>query len=329
MSNYSFVPLKGLNSIEDSTMTNLIQDGLIEYFDYALLDKGNYYNVDLDEVGPNGQDYSRLRLSSNDQYASGQAWEGFRSNWVWQSGIAPQDKDPPNVNNDINNPGISGVYIDGSFEPTSGVGTYAHHVDYFNGRVVFDSPIPTGSVVQAEYSYKYINMVYANNVPWLREIQKRTSQPTSNFLGVSEGSWDIPSESRLQLPAIAVEVVPQRKFQGYQLGGGQVVYTDVLFHCIAEDEYTRNLLVDIVSSQNDKNVYIFDGNMLDASGAFPLDHNGSPVPSALQYPDLINYYSKGARLRLTKASVQDMFMAQSDVFGGIVRMTTELIKTNI
>ena len=32
--------------------------------------------------------------------------------------------------------------------------------DYFNGRVVFDTAIPTGSKVQAEYSYKYINVLY-------------------------------------------------------------------------------------------------------------------------------------------------------------------------
>lgn len=329
MANYNFSPLKGIGSIEDATMSNLIQDGLVEYFDYALLDKGNYYNVDLAETAPNGEDYSRLRLSSNDQYVSGQVWEGFRSNWVWQSGLTPDDKDPPNVGTNRNYPGISGVYIDGNFEPTSGVGTYAHHVDYFNGRIIFDNPIPTGSVVQAEYSYKYINVVYANNVPWLRETQKRTMQPTSNFLDVSEGGWDSPPESRLQLPAIAIEIVPQRKFKGFQLGGGQWVYMDILFHCIAEDDYTRNLLVDIVSSQNDKNVYMFDSNVVDSSGAFPLDQNGSPVPSALQYPELIDNYSAGARIRLTKTSVQNMIMAQSDLFGGVVKMTAELIKSNI
>lgn len=329
MSNYAFSPLKGINSVNDATMSNLIQDGLIEYFDYALLDKGNYFNVDFGETGPNGQDYSRLRVSSNDQYASGQVWEGFRSNWVWQSGLSPVDHYPPNVGNDINNQGISGVYINGNFEPSSGVGTYSHHVDYFNGTVVFDNPIPTGSTVQAEYSYKYINVVYANNVPWLREVQKRTTQPTTNFLGVNEGSWDMPPESRLQLPAIAVEIVPQTRFKGFQLGGGQMVYKDVIFHCIAEDEYTRNQMIDIISSQNDKNIYVADSNMMDESGVFPLDQNGTPVPSALQYPELIDDYSRGARIRLTKASVQEMFMAQSDLFGGVVRMTAEFIKSNI
>jgi hypothetical protein len=324
----TFQPLKGFINIHSSTLTNDIQDGLVEYLDWGLLDKGNYFNVTLGESSPNGSDYSLLRLSSNDSYVSGQVWEGFRKNWIWQSGISGVGVSPPIVGSNANFPGISGVYIDDTFEPSSGAGQYAHYIDYFNGRVVFDSAIPTGSKVQAEHSYKYINVVYANNVPWLREIQEATIQPNSNFSDVSKGAWDIPPESRLQLPAIAVEVVPTRRFKGYQLGGGQWVYTDVIFHCIAEDEYTRNQLLDIVSLQNDKNVFLFDSNKLNDSGAFPLNRNGTPVPSALRYPEIIERYN-GGRLRITNASIQEMHMAKPDVFGGIVRVTTEGIKTNI
>lgn len=326
---FPFVPLKGFSSISNSTLSNQIQDNIVEYFDYGLLDKGNYFNVTLAESSTDGHDYSRLRLSSNDAYTSGRVWEGFRKNWVWQSGISGVGMAPAIVGVNPNFPGLSGVYVNDVLEPSSGVGQYSHFIDYFNGRVIFDSPIPTGSKVQAEFSYKYINVVYANNAPWFREIQKNTTEPTANFLGVSQGSWDVPPETRLQLPAIAVEVVPMRKFEGYQLGGGQWVYSDVLFHCIAEDEYTRNQLIDMVSNQNDKTIYLFDNNTIDQSGAFPLDNNGTPVPSALLYPDLIDLYSGGGTMRITKALVQDMRMIQSDVFGGVVRVTTELIKTNI
>ena len=324
-----FVPLKGFNNVRDATVNNLLQDNLIEYFDYALLDKGNYFNVTKGEVAYNGQDYSRLRPGSDDAYVSGQVWEGFRGNWVWQSGISPSGQDSPIVGEDPNYPGISGVYIDDVFEPISGVGMYAHHIDYFNGQVVFDNPIPTGSVVQAEFSYKYINVVYANNIPWLREVQTRTLYPTSEFLDPTKGKWNLPPEARLQLPAIAIEVVPQRKYKGYQLGGGQFVYTDVLFHCIAEDEYTRNSLVDMVSMQNDKNIYAFDMNDISNSGDFPIDYRGMPLPSALVYPELVERYSGGSKYRITKTVVSDMIMLKSDVFGGVVRSTVELIKANI
>ena len=325
MSDY-FSPLKGFSGIFDSTLSNDIQDGLVEYFDWALLDKGNYFNVTKGELAPNGKDYSKLRLSSNDHYNAGQVWEGFRKNWIWQSGV---DSSPaPLVGDNKEKPGISGVYIDGSFEPTSGVGPYAHYIDYFNGRVIFDTAIPTGTTIQTEHSYKYINVTYANNVPWLKELQTNTLQPTSSFFDRDTGSWDIPPESRLQLPAIAIEVVPLRRFKGYQIGGGQWVYTDVLFHCIAEDEVTRNQLVDIVSLQNDKRIDLFNSNEIDASGDFPLDYRGSPVPSALSYPDLMEKHEGGSMI-LSNSTVQEMVMVNTNIFGGIVRMTTEVIKTNI
>lgn len=323
-----FSPLKGFTNIHSSTVSNDIQDGLVEYFDWALLDKGNYFNVTKGETSPNGQDMSRLRMSSNDSYASGQVWEGFRKNWVWQSGVSGVNMDAPLVSTNPDYPGVSGVYIDDTFEPSSGVGTYAHTIDHFNGRVIFDTAVSSGTKVQVEHSYKYINVVYANNVPWLREVQNNTIQPNSNFRDVSEGGWDIPPESRLQLPAVAIEMVPGRRFKGYALGGGQWIYSDVIFHCIAEDEYTRNQIVDIISLQNNKVIDIFDSNAINDANAFPLDRMGSPVASGLRFPDLVKSYP-GGKIRLTNSSIQEMVMAKADVFGGVVRMTVEAIKPNI
>ena len=48
-------------------------------------------------------------------------------------------------------------------------------------------------------AYKWINVVYANNVPWLREIQYKTQQPGLNFSDKNNGVWSIPPESKLQL----------------------------------------------------------------------------------------------------------------------------------
>lgn len=322
----SYQPLKGFTTVFDATLNNEIQDGLIEYFDWALLEKGNYFNVTLGELGPSGQDMSRLRLSQDERYASGRVWEGFRKNWVWQSGV--NFSPSPIVGTNHAKPGISGVFINDIFYSSTTTGQYAHKVDYYNGRIVFDSPIPTGSKVQAEYSYKWINIVYPNSVPWLAEIQINTLEPNSTFSQKEKGSYNLPPEARLQLPAIAIEIVPIRTFKGFQLGGGQWVYTDVIFHCLAEDEHTRNKLVDIVSLQNDKNIPIFDTNRINSSGEFPLDYRGMPVSGALRYPDLIAKYN-GGFLRLTDTTVSNMVSVSSNIFGGIVRTKTEGIKSNI
>lgn len=322
----SVQPLKGFNTVFDATLNNEIQDGLVEYFDWALLEKGNYFNVTRGELSPSGQDYSRLRLSSNDNYSLGKVWEGFRKNWVWQSGLSFSPA--PIVGTNNTKPGISGVYINDIFYPSTTSGTYAHYVDYTNGKIIFNNAIPSGSKVQAEHSYKWINVVYADAVPWLNEVQNKTLEPGNTFLQKDKGMYNIPPEARLQLPAIAIELVPNRTFKGYQLGGGQWVYTDVLFHCIAEDEYTRNKLVDIVSLQSDKNIELFNSNLINSSGAFPIDYRGTPVSGALRYPDLVDKFN-GGLLRITNVNVQQMNMINNNLYGGVVRITTEGVKSNI
>jgi hypothetical protein len=323
--------LKGFNSVFENNISNEIQDNMIEFLDWTLLEKGNYFNVTLGETSPNGYDYSKLRISSNQHYNSGQAWEGFRKNWIWQSGInPPDDMDAPLVSNSVSIPGISGVYVDDTFYSSNTTGTYSHKIDYFNGRVIFDNAIPSGSKVQAEYSYKYINVVYASNLPWLREFQYRTLEPNSFFTNQNRGDFTLPAEARVQLPAIAVEVVPRRTFSGYQLGGGQYIYTDVIFHCLAEDAYTRNQLLDIVSLQNEKIFFMFNSDKIAKSGAFPLDYAGVPVSGALRYPEIIEQYSDTKRqIRLRDMTVQNMDAVNTNFHGGVVRVTTEYIRENI
>lgn len=322
----SYLNLKGFNNVFENTLNNELQDNVVEFLDWSLLEKGNYMNVTLDELSPDGLDYSKLRLSSSAAFPSGKAWEGFRQNWVWQSGVSFSP--PPLVVNNNSIPGISGVYVNGSFYPSNTVGTYAHKVDYYNGRIIFNNPIPTNSIVKAEYSYKYINVLYANSLPWLAEVQYGSMDLDPSFNILNKGKYDIPSEARVQLPAIAVEIVPKRTFKGYQLGGGQFINTDILFHCLAEDEYTRNKLLDIISLQNNKNIYMFNSNEIAKSGDFPLTYQGFPVSGALRYPDLIQKYSFN-QIYFKNANVQNMRIINSNFFAGIVRMTAEVISTQI
>jgi len=321
-----YLNLKGFNNVFSTTLNNELQDNLVEFLDWALLQKGNYYNVTLGENSVDGNDMSLLRISSNPHFEAGKAWEGFRENWVWQSGISFNPA--PLVGTNNAKPGISGVYVDDVFYSSSTTGVYAHKVDYYNGRIIFDSPIPTGSKVQAEYSYKYINIVYSNALPWLQEVQYRTWDVPSSFMSQGKGMFDLSAEQRFQLPAIAVEIVPRRTLRGYQLGGGQFVDTDILFHCVAEDEFTRNKLVDIISLQNDKTIVMFNSNALASSNAFPLDYMGVPVSGAMRYPDLINTYYR-SKLRLKNSIVQGVETINTNLYAGIVRITAESIEPTI
>ncbi len=313
--------LRGFDNVFDSLMMNELQDNLVQYYDWNLLCKGNYFNSNLGEQDFNGNDYSLLQISNNPNYTPGQAWEGFRKNWIWQSGV---DNSPsPLVGSDNDHPGISGIYVDDVFYPNDTAGDYAHHIDYFNGRLIFDNPVPTGTKVQVEHSYKYINVVYASALPWLREIQYRSLD-----LDTSVTSPTIP-EFTVQLPAMAIEIVPRRTMKPLEMGTlAQIVDTDVLFHCVAEDEISRNQMLDIVSFQNDTKFALFDSNQVVSNNKIPLDYRGSPNPEALVYPDLVSAYPKsGSLVTLKNSSVQGMEIINSNLFIGIVRCTMETIKT--
>ena len=315
--------LKGFNDVFETTLNNELQDNLVEFFDWGLLEKGNYFNAELGETYSAGLDYSKLTLSNTESYASGRAWEGFRKNWIWQSGV---DHSPaPLVGSNDALPGISGVYVNDTFYPSDTTGTYAHHVDYFNGRVVFDNALPSDTKVQAEHSYKYINVIYANSLPWLREIQYRSLDLNT----IDNSDFTLPSEMKVQLPAIAIEVVPRRTMAPYQFGGGQWIMTDVLFHCLAETETMRNTLVDIVSFQNDKVFKLFDNDTLAESGAFPVDYRGVPVSGALRYPDILDAYGTSKTAMFKNSNVQGMELINTNFYAGIVRSTLETINTNI
>jgi len=317
--------LINLDNIFSSNLSNKLLDSFIEYFDWELLNKGNYFNSSLGEISPNGFDYSELKLSSSEHHSSGSAWEAFRSNWVWQSGIAPDGFSPPLVglNHDI--PGISGVYVDNVFYPSSTTGDYSHKVDYFNGRIIFDNPISTSSKVQAEYSYKYTNIMYASNLPFIREIQYRTLDKSAFFNESTKGDYSVPSEMRAQLPLIAIEIVPSRSSKPLELGLlSQVTYTDILFHCVSEDEFTRNQLSDIISLQADTAIPLLDLDKISKNNAFPINYEGVPVSGALRYPDLIDAYCAG-HARLLNPRVQGMEMLNSNLYGSVIRVTAEVV----
>lgn len=309
--------LKGFDNVFRTGFCNQIQDSLIEYFDFGLLEKGNYFNVTLGEADYYGNDYSKLALSDNPNFTKGEAWEGFRKNWVWQSGVSYTPAPLVGTNDQV--PGVSGVYVDGTFYASDSTGTYAHKIDHFNGRVVFDSPIPTGSLVQAEFSYKYVNIIYANSLPWLREVRLST-------LDVSKrDSVSVPAEMEIQLPAIAIEIVPEGKVKPFQLGPfGKYLYTDILWHCIAEDAVTRNNMIDIISMQHDTPVATIDSEAVASGNAFPINGLGYTNSGAKDYKQLTDTYPAEI-VHITNIRVQGVDMFGSNLYAGVVRGTIETI----
>jgi hypothetical protein len=110
-----------------------------------------------------------------------------------------------------------------------------------------------------------------------------------------------------------------------QLGGGQNVYQDVVFHILAETSWERDKLFDILSLQNDKNIYLYDLNKVGSGNVFPLDSYGSPAPSGKGYVDLVTangpYFWK--QVRFMDNVGLEMTAFSPNFYGAQVRTTVE------
>ena len=312
--------LKGVTAFGESTITNDIRENVVAFFEWGILNKGGFVNVELSDSGVYGGNSSTLRPVNHPHYSAGQVWETHKANWVWQSGLSPTPS--PLVANTPSYPGVSGVYVGSTFYAAGTTGTYSHVLDHENGRVVFNTAIPTGSLVQCEHSYKYVNITISEGLPWFKEIQQRSERIDTDFLSTS-GSWSQFPRNRVQLPAIGVEITPNREMVGYQLGGGHYVYTDVLFHCIAEDVYMRDALMDTVNLQNQKTINMFSLNSLADSGTFPLNESGVPASGALRYPDLTTTYP-GGTMYFKDMSIDSIY-SFGNVHVATVKCTTEIV----
>lgn len=275
---------KGITSIRKDNLSNNLLLGVQDFFSWGLLQVGGFQNITKDPAvsGAYSDSHvrSRLRYSDDPNYEEGQAWEGFRNDWVWESGFKHNDTKPIP---------ISGVWVDGYFYSQSDA-TYSHFVDYPNGRVVFDYPVPTTKKVEANFSHRTVGVALASE-KFIQELMYDSydMQDLNSYLISSSGTRSQLGGRRLQLPVIAIEIVKSSASQPYQLGGGRIDSNDILFHVFADNEFEKNNLRDAVLNQNEKVIYLPDRGLMKSNKKYPLqlDHNGSPVKNAKTYKDLI------------------------------------------
>lgn len=309
-----YTRLRGVSDIGNSLLIDQLQTNVSAFLTWGFLCIGAFVNITRPASGAYGGLYSRLRLSEDPNYTKGQVWEGFRSNWIWESGL---DYSTQPIS-------ISGIYLNNTFLPISTTGTYAYAINYPLGRVVFDNPISRTSQVDLNYSYRYVN-VYQADAPWFRDLQFNSFRvDDSHFNLYGSGTWSTNAQNRIQLPAVVVEVVPRRTFKGKELGGGSFIYQDVLFHIFAETSFDRGNLVDILTYQKQQRINLFDKNLVNTADAWPINNDGMVVPSSLCYPDFVNRYFNGKNAYFFDTFSQESENLTPGYFSGIVRATLEI-----
>lgn len=298
---------KGVSHVSDSLPCDQLESNLIDFFNWGFLSIGGFFNVRLSSPD------ASLRDSEDTRYAQGQAWEPFHGNLIWETGI-PYSIQPIS---------ISGVYVDGMFHSSSETGVYAHYVDYIHGRVIFDNPITPATGVALEYSYRYFDFE-SSDAAWFRQVMfdsYRVDQ--SQFLQYGSGVWATLSQNKVELPVVVVEVVPRRTFVPYQIGGGQILHQDVLFHVFTENGWDRKTLLDVITLQNEHTIKGFDKNALADANKFAFTDTGALATGALTYPDLIgNFPWKNI---IFKKMISQETIGVPPLFQAVIRGTFEMI----
>lgn len=304
---------RNVSHLGQSLLSDQMEVNLKAYFDWCMLGIGGFTNVHIPTSGAFGGDFARLRPVQDPNYTNGKVWEAARKDWVWETGVY-YDHQPID---------ISGVHVNGVFQPSTGVGTYAHHINYPLGRVVFDTAISTSATVKCEYSYRYLQ-ISTTDATWWRNLQfdsLRVDHP--HFLQTGSGNWAILSQNRIQLPHIVIEAIPQASRYGFELGNlVQVVTQDVLFHVITEHISDRKKIHDIITYQTEARLNTFDRDEAMSSGVYPLTWQGDRSDDAMMWPDLIReYYWKQFRIsRITSMG----YDAIPPMYYNIIRMSVEV-----
>jgi len=308
--------LANLRNVQDPTLSNVLLDNFIYFYDWGFLDRGSFYNITIPQSDIYGGDRHKLRSATDPNYSDGQVWEAYRKNWVWESGISATTEQPIQ---------ISGVFVDDVFYATGNT-TKPFYIDYTDGKIIFDSAQSTTSDVELEYSHKWVEVIPAEGVPFFREIQQGSLRSEENFQVSNSGGWAQLGQSRVQMPAIAIEVVPARSLEPYQLGGGQWVNNDIIFYVVSENHWECANLVDSILYQNDRTIHLFDPTAVAISGVFPFNYRGelneNAIPSGL-YPNMIDDFFY-RRCHIYDSRGDDINQISPDLYIGTARCSTQV-----
>lgn len=246
------MPLKNVCSIRSMGTSEKIETNLVSFFDFGLLDKGGYFNIDINQTGDYVSNLSSLtKVVDNRGFTY---WAGPK-NWVYESGADSSGVNAP-----------ARIYLNGSGTPyVSGT------INYREGYV-YNLPAATTGV-KAEFSYKWVKVVSANKSGYGRNIRQgynRTDLDPASRSGVPELS--------IVLPFISFGVPAITNSKDYGLGGdfSPMVYIyNAKATVVGETDDDVKRISDAIIKQKGSSLNTFDPEVATASGSRPLTMIGT------------------------------------------------------
>lgn len=294
-------------------LTDQLQYNLKWFLDWNLLNRGAYSIYEYDSESWFDDTESQLHSVPDERYEQGRVWEGAGREWVWESGVSLAGSGA------VNPFRVSGVYIDAVFCPISTVGINAHHIDYLNGRVIFDEPKSSDDDIRAEYTRRSVHVGFADDP----EFRVMMLNAVEEFLTDSFPSGTPVREHQIWLPSIFIEVIDGKQ-RGLQLGGGQIKTRYVTFHIFADNPSDRNLLMDWLDYQSRSTFWMANLNNI----TFPFDEYGDIVSGVTNWVDMVSDHP-WKRLRVIDSSPAKINSLNSQLFRARVTWEIEITMGNI
>lgn len=214
-----------------------------------FLRDGHFTNVNKGDI-VKGTNVSQLILDSAESgYAGLQFWQSPYQEWVWESGITMNDA-PMISGLDVPNR-ASGVYINGTFyaQGPSAVSGITFYIDYLNGRVAFDSDLPSDTVIEADYAYRHFRttLVTRDTLP---EITYYTDHSLKDNPWTNGNiSYPTGSDRIGPIPAVFIELGDDDS-EPYELGNrSQIINFPVYLHIYTTNDFERDAAIDLIRTR--------------------------------------------------------------------------------
>jgi hypothetical protein len=310
---------KGVNNIVQDLLLNILEANFKMYLDWAFLNIGGWFDVQkpLGTIYFNQNQHYKLVLVEDPAYEIGRVWQGIRKDWVWETNVDFQNNNPPIP--------ITQVIINNASVIPK---TNNFVVNYPLGRVIFNNPLPTNSLIELDYSYRFVQVHRSSESPWFNILQFSSFNTNNRDIQLSDqGEWSIGGNHRIQLPCIIIEPVSRSRSRPYEIGNSLLwLEQDVAFYVLAENKNDRNKILDILRLQQDATLELFDTNLLAQNDNYPLDYNGDIKNNALMYPDIIGLYP-WRKCFMKNISLFEIDSPHPNLHQGMARATLEIIST--
>jgi hypothetical protein len=239
----------GTQNIGYESNMELILNNVRNWIDINFQKLGYFDTITSGEINYDEVDLSKLSLINDEVYGSGVVYQSKFKNWVTESGLTY----PAGISNPII---CSGIYIDNVFYNKATTGDYSYHIDYDNGRVIFDDEPEITGIVQANFSRKKVEIFRPSR--YSKEIYE---QKYDNPQGEGE---EISNSYKISMPLVNVTNLDGFMMKPYGLGGEKKIEAKIRIDVFSTDKIYGERILDILGSQKDAKIASIDFNNFDS-----------------------------------------------------------------